>query len=321
MPASPGHQRTLLAEVARAFYLHDLPKTKIGEAFGISRFQVARLLDQARATGVVTIEIHDSRADAHGSETDLASLLGVDSVKVIELADTSAEQRIEQFGAAVLTVAVQTIRPHTTVGLAWSRTLDLIAPSMPALPPCHLVQLTGAVETAGGSLFARILTQLDRQGGARTFPLHAPLVVDRRETADDLRRQPVVAETLAMADALDLAVVAIGGWTAGESAVYENIPSALRAQCAAAGVISEFSGILLNGEGHAVPTPLDGRVMAIRLPQLRAAKQVIGFAHGAGRAAAVRAAARSRTFTDLIIDRSLASALLAANDIPTHADP
>ncbi len=306
----PEHRRALLAEVARAFYLSDQPKTEIADAFGISRFQVARLLDQARAAGVVTIEIHDPRPDASGAESDLSGLLGVGTVRVVELNDTAPDRRVEQFGATVLTVAVAAVRPYMTVGLAWSRTLDLAAPFMPALPPCELVQLTGAVETAGGSTFARILIQLDRRGSARTFPLYAPLVVDRRETANDLRRQPVVAETLSKADALDLAVVAIGAWKEGESAVYEKIPPTLRKQCQDAGVVTEFSGIMLNEHGHAVHTPLDGRVMAIRLPQLRAAKQVIGFAHGAGRAAAVRAATRSGAFSTLIIDQALASALL-----------
>lgn len=68
------------------------------------------------------------------------------------------------------------------------------------------MRLTGAFETAGGGTFRWLLAQLDRRSGITTYPLYAPLVVDRIETAQDLRRQPVVADALARADSLDIAV-------------------------------------------------------------------------------------------------------------------
>lgn len=50
---------SLLADVARRFYLLDETKSQIADALGISRFKVARLLTEAKETGVATIEIHD----------------------------------------------------------------------------------------------------------------------------------------------------------------------------------------------------------------------------------------------------------------------
>lgn len=52
-------QRRLLVITARRFYLEDRSKTEIAEELGVSRFKVARLLEQARVTGVVTITVHD----------------------------------------------------------------------------------------------------------------------------------------------------------------------------------------------------------------------------------------------------------------------
>ncbi len=51
--------RALVAAVARAYYLEELPRVEIAHNFGISRFKVARLLERARQEGVVTIEIND----------------------------------------------------------------------------------------------------------------------------------------------------------------------------------------------------------------------------------------------------------------------
>ena len=46
----------LTATVARRYYLEGATKSDIAAELGLSRFKVARLLDEARATGVVRIE-------------------------------------------------------------------------------------------------------------------------------------------------------------------------------------------------------------------------------------------------------------------------
>src|SRR5436309_13880213 len=47
----------LSASVARRYYLDGRTKVEIAEEFRLSRFKVARLLDDARASGLVRIEI------------------------------------------------------------------------------------------------------------------------------------------------------------------------------------------------------------------------------------------------------------------------
>ena len=47
----------LAARVAREFYIDGVSKIEIAGRLGISRFRVARLLDSARETGMVRIEI------------------------------------------------------------------------------------------------------------------------------------------------------------------------------------------------------------------------------------------------------------------------
>ncbi len=311
-------RRTLLAELAKAYYLQDVSKVDIGKAFGMSRFQVARLLEQARATGVVTIEVHDPLLPRSARERELADVLGIDDARIVALDEEDSDLRSEQFGAAVLTAMREVIRPGMTVGISWSRTLDRAARFLPALPPCSLVQLTGAFEVAGTGTLSRMLMQLDRRAGINTYPLYAPLVVDQPSTAKDVRRQPVVADALAHAEALDLAVVAIGAWLPGESAVWEKVPPETRRACTKAGAVAEFSGNFLDTRGAVVSTPLDGRVIAVGLPQLQAARHVIGFSHGARRAAALQAAAASGAFSSMIVDSALASAILKASQSATR---
>src|ERR687897_2112865 len=54
----------LTASVARRYFLDGRSKVEIAEEFGMSRFKVARLLDDARESGLVRIEIrHQGEID------------------------------------------------------------------------------------------------------------------------------------------------------------------------------------------------------------------------------------------------------------------
>ena len=67
----------LAAEVARRHYLDDKSKIEISGELGISRFQVARLLDLARAAGLIRITIREfdttTTCDAIRDSSEIAS--------------------------------------------------------------------------------------------------------------------------------------------------------------------------------------------------------------------------------------------------------
>src|ERR687897_213523 len=57
-------QLVLLAAVGRRYFLDGRSKVEIAEEFGFSRFKIARLIDAARESGLVRIEIrHQGEID------------------------------------------------------------------------------------------------------------------------------------------------------------------------------------------------------------------------------------------------------------------
>src|SRR6201999_284422 len=68
----------LAARAARQYYLEGLSKVDIADRLGISRFRVARLLDAARESGMVRIEIGlpGGNLDA-GLSAELCSVFGL----------------------------------------------------------------------------------------------------------------------------------------------------------------------------------------------------------------------------------------------------
>ena len=62
---------TLAALVARRYYLDQRSKVEIAGELGLSRFKIARLLDMARDSGLVRIEIgHPSLIDIGSGRAD-----------------------------------------------------------------------------------------------------------------------------------------------------------------------------------------------------------------------------------------------------------
>ena len=316
MDGTDLQHRVLLAQVSQAYFVDGLSKIEVADRFGVSRFQAARLLDEARSSGVVTIEVHDPRLPRSSREADLASLLNVRDVRIVDEQRDGLSTR-ERVGTAVLLRVAELTRPGDTVGLSWSRTLDAAARFVPAMPTCTVVQLTGASEIGDGRTFAQLLTRLD-QRGVNTMPLYAPVVVDEVATAQDLRRQPIVADALRRADALDVAVLAVGAWREGGSSIWTRVPPAARSDVAESGVVAETAGIFFDASGREIRTSLDGRIIGVDLRQLHAARHTVGFSAGENRAEAVVAVAQSGLFHSLIVDDSLAAALLGemAAEVP-----
>src|ERR1700677_171040 len=81
-------EMVLAARVAREFYLKGVSKVDIADRLGISRFRVARLLDSARESGMVRIEIGLPGGVLHaGLAAELCSVFGLNPAFVFNFPD------------------------------------------------------------------------------------------------------------------------------------------------------------------------------------------------------------------------------------------
>ena len=301
----------LLARIGQAYYLDNRSKVEIATEHGISRFQVARFLDEARAEGIVHIEIRRPGRDAKIDAKALAASLGVRRVVVVKTVEDDFQQRDMQ-AQAVAEEIKREARTGMTVGISWSRTLDLAARHVAELPKCNIVQLAGALPVSGGGNPLELVQRLGRAGGGSTWPMWAPLVVDSAATASGLLRQPEIADARRKADSLDLAVVAIGAWAPNLSTVWDRVSNEVRQEGISKGAVAECSGRLIAADGTTVETELDARVLSVTVEQLKRTPKVIAVAQGAERAEAVRACLAAGIVQTLVVDESLALALQTA---------
>jgi DNA-binding transcriptional regulator LsrR (DeoR family) len=305
-----GDEEELALHVARRYYLDDQSKVDVAKALGLSRFQVARLIADARRRGQVRIEIGAPGRLDEGLGRGLAESLGIGRAVVVQ--GSGSTESVKHVAEALGQVLGEVVREGDTLGICWSRPVEALARTLEALQPCTVVQLAGALHLTGDRLGSvEVVRALAAVSGGTAHPVYAPLVVDSAETAQALRRQPSIAGSLDLAAGADVAVFGVGSWRPSGSAVYDTVADEVRQEAVAAGAVGEVSGRLLAADGSPVRTALDDRVVGVSLDGLHAVPTRIVTAHGAHRAEATVAVVRAGLVGTLVVDDALARALLA----------
>jgi DNA-binding transcriptional regulator LsrR (DeoR family) len=135
-----------------------------------------------------------------------------------------------------------------------------------------------------------------------------------RTARDSLLAEPAIAEVLDRAQTADIAMVGIGAASIGSSSAIIDalgLTSAERKAFMDAGPVGDTCCRFFDAEGRPILGPVHDRVLAIELDQLRRIPTVIGVATGTEKALGVLGAIRGDLVDGLIIDASLALALLS----------
>jgi len=316
--ATPA-QLVLTATVARRYYLDDRSKVEIAEEFGLSRFKVARLLDSARASGLVQIEIgYPGGIDVQRSSR-LQEAYRLRHAIVIDSNDDHAAALRRRLGEAAAQLLTEVVTSGDVLGLAWARSVSAMAGALIRLPAIPVVQLTGALSRPDADDSSiEVVRKVARVSGGPAYFFYAPLIVGDAGTARALRRQPEVARAFDQLPSVTKAVVGIGLCEPGQSTVYDALDEREQQVLRRLGVCADISGILLKADGGPVHAELSDRIIGVNAAQLRPVPEVLAIAYGQAKAPAVRAALTSGLVNALVTDAALADVLLASPDpVPT----
>jgi len=302
----------LAARVARQFYVEGVSKVDIADRLGISRFRVARLLDSAREAGMVHIEIGlpGGSLDA-GLSAELCSTFGLKHAFVFNFPDDEQALLRRRLGEAAGQTLMDLIRPGDILGMSWSRTLSGLAAALTQIPPCPIVQLTGAVPPPDGRDLLDLVRSVARIGGGPAHVFYAPMILDDAQTAAAVRRQGDIAEAFALVPSVTIAVVAIGAWASGQSTIYDALTPAECDALAALGVRAELAGVFVGEDGRPMATSLDSRMIVTSGSALERIPFVLAVAWGVSKTPAVCAVIRGGLVNGLVTHASLARALLS----------
>src|ERR687886_716941 len=111
----------LTATVARRYYVDGRSKVEIADEFNLSRFKVARLLDQARSSGLVRIEIGHPGAIDLDLSGRVQEALGLRRAIVVDTPGEDPAALPQQLGRAPADLLSEIVTADDVLGLAWAR--------------------------------------------------------------------------------------------------------------------------------------------------------------------------------------------------------
>ncbi len=307
---------SLTGQVARLFFDRQLTKVEIAGRLGISRFRVARLIDEAVAEGVVRIEFRDAPAQDRALGRALQDRFPIHSCIVAE-AD-GGDSTVARLAADV----VDGCLGHAeAIGIAWGSTVGRVVRAMPARndPAIDVVQLAGSSTRldAGTDPGDLTLVLADRLG-AQPHRIHAPAFVESAELRTALLRQPEIADTVSRFASLTVALIGIGAFQTADGAPSSSLlrSGALGtddlARLAGLGAVGDLLVHAFSADGRFVAPDITARSIAMSVDQLRQVPNVIAVAAGGAKVAAIGGALATGAVDILVTDKITATAVLAA---------
>ena len=308
--------------VARAAWMHfvgGLTQNEVAKRLGVPTTRAHRHIARAQSLGLVRITVDVPETSCLALETRLSARFGLTTCRVamdVPGQEALPLRALAAAGSAWLDQVLDS-GAHEMIGIGQGRTL---AATVEALASRDLDKKTSFVSLLGGLTrsFAAapydVIHMLSQRTRAEAWLMPVPLYVDSEKDRAVLMSQTIMRDISERMAQAPLAVVGIGDLESGYGAISAMADGAEACQALAdAGAVAEVLGQFLDPHGHPVQTPLDRRVMAQPLAQLRG-RDVVAIAGGTSKHDAIRAALRSGLLTGLITDETTARALDTEED-------
>jgi DNA-binding transcriptional regulator LsrR (DeoR family) len=295
----------MLYTVAKLHYENEMSQVEIAKRLNVSTATISRLLQRARAEGIVRIEVRDPVAPG-ALASDLASKLGLKRAAVVEApVNDPLPALADPLGQMLLDSALV---PGSVLVVGWGRAIrTAIEVGLPRIAGVHVVAATGGMQQheAHFQVNEFVRSAADQLGGTAHF-IHAPYL-PAREARDAFLADPAIRESVALWERIDVAVVGVGLPHAPNSRDARAVtPGELALAKAAGDVIRHY----FDSDGRLVDWDGEERMIAASPEQLRKARLVVGLATGAEKAQAIIGAARARLVSALVTDVRTAEAIL-----------
>jgi len=307
---SAESREALMVRAAKLYYDLERTQAEIGRELGLNRFQVARLLKEAREIGILRIEIVPRARRRPDLEVALQKRFDMRDAIVVAESGNEAVAIAAVAEAAALHLAGLSPSPRL-IGVSWGRTMSAVAERLSAgwADGVEVVLLNGATHlrsTAGPT--NTVAERFAEQGRGTATLLPAPAIVGLAATCAALSADPIIATVLARGTAAPIACFGLGSMaTSSVLHVSGYIDAEMLADLRARGAVGDILGHIVDAEGAIVDPELDARTIGIRPETLRDKDLSIGICSGEARHSIALAALKARYVNVLITDETTAA--------------
>ena len=308
----------LLAKVASKYYVEEKTQNEIAQEMGLSRVKIYRLLKEAKNKNVVVININWPIKESQNLERQFEDIFKLKKAFIIQ-SRQSIEMPVKTMMGRIVAKYLETILVDgmTMAICMGSSTYEVIQ----AINPTFRVKVR--VAQAVGSLpfkttekdsseLARVLSE---KLGGEVIYLSSPMIANSPESAQILKNQVVIRNTLDAARNADVVLSGIGKLDAVNSTLVKNqiLTVAEVEELIANDAVGDILGQIIKSNGEKMECEYNERVIGITHEEIKKIPISIALANGPEKAAAILGALRSGATNVLCTDEITAMAVLELN--------
>lgn len=295
------------------YYEEGLTQGVIAEKMGVSRPSVNAYLADARARGIVNIEISPEKFRNLTIAKALRDHFNLHDCLVIPT-DGGERSLIARLGDAGAQVLQRTLRSGETLAVTWGRTVLSLANQivLPGLKDVRVVQATGGTTAKIPWTPEACASHLAKALNARAIPISAPAIVSSSAMREMLIREAVLAEQLGILAEADGIVMGISSLRPESTIHTSGFLDAGMQHAHYQDAVGSLIGRFISAQGEPVIGPMHDRTIGLDLDQLRRIPQRIAIAGGLDKVGAILAALRGGYINILVTDSATGRGILNA---------
>lgn len=260
-------------QVAKMYYQRDMSQGEIAKTLSLSRPTVSRLLQYARETGLVHIEIAEPMAGADELADQLRSQYRLNDAIVVATRQLAPQNRLDAVGQTAADYIEANVHDDDTIGIGWGKTLYGIGTHLTPqdVHGVSVVQIKGSVSNTESNNFS--FESANAFANAfHTLPQYLPLPVifQNPETKELIEQETYIRHIFDMGRRARIVVFTVG--TVRDSALlfhlgYLSDEEQIRLQHSAVGdVLSRF----IDKDGNLADEDINQRTVGMELEELKA---------------------------------------------------
>lgn len=308
------YKSTILVEAAKLYYEHQLSQLEISKKLGVSRPTVSRLLQQARNTGIVRIEITDPSEVGTQLESALVNKFNLKKVLVVPNDTDDTKIIKKRLGKATVLFLDQLISEGIILGISWGTTMQEVTRQIRprSVKNMVVVQLNGGISRAEIDTHAsEIAKTIGDRYKAIPYLMPLPAVVDNAALKNTILSDGNISRTLELGRKADIALFTIGSFGHDSILVRADYfePNEVD-KLLQSGAVGDICSRILKTDGTICSKNLNSRTIGIELKEIKKKPYSIAVAGGKEKLAAIQAGLKGKWFNCLITDEWIATELL-----------
>ncbi|KHD13965.1 sugar-binding transcriptional regulator [Clostridium butyricum] len=303
-----NYEEVLMFKAAWYYYFHNMTQQKISDYLGISRMRVIKLLNKARADGIIQFKMKEDSTNLLKLEEKLAKAYSLKDTFIISSSPSEVDVNENVARAAAMYINNR-LEDNALINMGYGDTQSRILNNLATMveKPISIVSLTGGVNFYLPNNMSSIFN-------AKLYLIPSPLLVSSKEIADSINNESSINDILRMAQLASMSVVGIGSMSDNATTLKSGILSNndllyLKLKGAIGDVLCHF----VDKDGNLVDSTIESRLITTPLDTLKDLKNVIGVAAGDEKVDAIKAVLNGGYIDILITDESTALQLLENN--------